>query len=274
MYFVKIDESNKELFSHVLPESMIDGLGISIGAILDGVTVGAVSLSFNGEEYSIDWLYVAPSERLKGVGRGLIHEVRSMVSDIGICPIRMALSSSDDSGLFPFVLAIDDEDNPIDITYSHDRYVISATDFSGSKGLDKVLGSGMFLDYETGSFMKEDAAVRGNLLSEASEIFTVSDVEKFVSTCENDLCLVAKKKGEIYALALVQRESENVLRLSYLHSKNPKALTSLLQDLLAVLSEYPDDMVIYFDTVTVEAILLANKLFPDAKKEAIYDIEF
>ncbi|MCR4797323.1 MAG: hypothetical protein K5853_02630 [Lachnospiraceae bacterium] len=187
MYFVKIDGSNKALFSHVLPESMIDGLGISIGAVSDDVTVGAVSLSFIGEEYSIDWLYVAPSERLKGVGRGL----------------------------FPFVLAIDDEDNPIDITYSHDRYVISATDFSGSKGLDKVLGSGMILDYETGSFMKEDAAVRGNLLSEASEFFTVSDVEKFVSTCENDLCLVAKKKGEIYALALVQRESEKTRRRVY-----------------------------------------------------------
>ena len=273
MYFVEIDESNKELFSHVLPEAMIDGLGISIGAVSDDLTVGAVSLSFNGEEYSIDWLYVTPSDRLKGVGRGLINEVRSMVSDIGICPIRMAISSSDESGLFPFILAIDDEDHPIDITYSHDRYVVSASDFSGSGALEEILSAGMVTDYVTGSFMKEDTAVRGKLLSEASKIFAVSDEEKFFSTCEKDLCLVTKKKGEIHAFVLVQREGENILKLSYLQSKDSKALVSLFQDLSAVLTEYPDNMTIFFDTVTAESKLLADKLFSDATKEAVYDIE-
>ena len=107
-----------------------------------------------------------------------------------------------------------------------------------------------------------------------SDSFRVYDEEQFAASCEKDLCLAANKNGKPEGFVLVQRENDRTLRLSYLYSKNPKALLSVLNSLYEILEEYAyDPQIVYFEPVTEESEHLAEKLFPGAKKEAIYEIE-
>ena len=84
MNYIKIDQSNRMDFASVLPEAFSQEPYIALGAYEpDGSVCGAVSLSDDGEQYGIDWLYVTPKKRLMGIGLGLVKEVKHMVSKIG-----------------------------------------------------------------------------------------------------------------------------------------------------------------------------------------------
>ena len=273
MVFVEIDETNIKQFSSVLPLELIDGLGISIGAAEDEEVWGAISLSYNGEEYNVDWLYVSPSVRFQGIGRELIREVRSLVANAGLCPIRMQVNASDDSGLYGFLLSIEDEDPPIDVIYSHDRYIITTEDFSRSAIIEKVANEHMVTAYETERFWSLDTSAREDMFNLIVENFSVFDEAKFSASCEKDLCLATRTKGRPEAFILVEREDETTLKLSYLYAANPKALASLFQDVSAMLMEYPNPQTVYFEPITPESKRLADRIFRDVKKERIFEAE-
>ena len=273
MVFVNIDEENIDEFASVLPRTMMDGLGVSLGAVIDDEVCGAISLSFDGEEYTIDWFYVTPSRRLRGVGRGLIQEVRNMVGEVGIAPIRMNVDASDESGLYQFFLSIEDEDTPIDMVYSHDRYVVSSKEFLNSSAMEKLQSNIRDQKFSAELFWDQDKEDIEGLLSDISKNFSVFDEESFAESCEKDLCVVEKRKGTIEAFVLVQRVDDDSLTLTYIYSINPKALMCAFCDLTVMLEEYGTPQRISFETINKNSMLLAQKLFPNGHMECIYEVE-
>ena len=273
MDFVKIDAGNKADFSSVLPEGYIKGREVSIGAVEEDVVCGAVSFSFDGEEYMIDWIYVEPQKRLMGVGKGLIEEVRKFVSAVGLCPIRMLIEGDEESGLYEFVLSLEDEDHPIVVEYSHDRYTITTDDFAQSPAMDRLNEGPVQTSYKASSFWSLDKKERAKALSMILDGFSVFDEEAFKKSSEKDCCLVEKRNDEIESFILVQRLGDDTLQLSYLYSIKPKALAAVLQDLYATLLEYGENQTVFFEPITDESRKLAKTFFADAKKMPLYEVE-
>ena len=274
MNYVEINETNAEDFSSVLPKEWLNGWGVSVGAVEEGDVCGAVCLSYNGEEYLIDWLYVVPPKRRLGVARGMIAEARDLVFRVGIAPIRMMVNASDENGMYAFVTSLEGGDLPAVTSYSHDRYVISTKDFRRSPAVKEVLKKGNLISsYQTMFFWNMEEAERANTFLLISDSFYVCDEKKFMDGCEKPLCMAVKSKEGTEAVLLVEREDEQTLLLSYLYARQAKALAYVFQELYALLSEYETPQTIYFEPVTKESRRLAEHLFPDAEKEPVYEVE-
>ena len=274
MIFVDIDDTNIEDFADVLPQDYIDGLGISIGAVEGDTACGAISLSFDGANYHIDWIFVTASMRLRGIGRGLIHEARAPVTEVGLFTMLMQLDASDDSGLYPFILSVADEEGPIELTYSHDRYVITRDDFLASPAVGKLIQMPKLADFKPGYFWNMKEEERKEAFSLITKDFSVVDEESFERSCEKKLCLVGKRKDKTETFVLVQRDDADLLTLSYLYSSDPKALACMFQMLYALLEKYESSLTINFEPINKQSRLLADKLFSNAKREAVYEAEF
>jgi len=272
MDYVKIDKANIVDFSSVLPENIIDYTGVSIGAVDDGNVYGAASVSFNGEEYNIDWIYVEPSKRLMGIGRSLINEIRALTSQIGVCPIRMVINSSDGSGLYPFILSIEDDEQPIDMSFSHNRYIVSVEDYVNSPDIQKILKQPDDASFYTELFWSMGNDEIESTLSLISANFSISSEERFKESCEKKLCIVKKRNNNIEAFSLIESLGE-AINVSFIYSSNPKALVALLKDIAVELEGYNYQMPIYFDAIAEGSELLAKKLFKGAKIEYIYEAE-
>ena len=135
MNYIRIDATNLDGFTSVLPASYFDGAGICLGAYEeDGSVCGAIALSYDGVQYDIDWLYVVGEKRLAGVGTGLIREVKHIVAELGVAPIRAQFDIEEDTGLYAFFLSMDDPDFTVDVAYSHNRYFSNTEDFIESFG--------------------------------------------------------------------------------------------------------------------------------------------
>ena len=107
MNYIRIDATNIDDFTSVLPASYFDGAGICLGAYEeDGSVCGAIALSYDGVQYDIDWLYVVGEKRLAGVGTGLIREVKHIVAELGVAPIRAQFDIEEDTGLYAFFLTV------------------------------------------------------------------------------------------------------------------------------------------------------------------------
>lgn len=274
MNYIVADQLNIKSFESVMPEYLVDDLGTSLVAYEDdGSVCGAVSISYDGEGYLIDWLYVIPEKRRQGVGRCLVTEVRKLVSTAGICPLRIRFNASGDSGIYEFLLSIDGEDQYVDMSYSHDRYKVCAdevTDSLEKHGLNVIKQAD---SYEIMPFWDMDNKGINQALTLAMEHLCIRDLEDFKKTCDRNLCVSVKKGDQLLGFSLVQKLPSGELNLSYLYSENHKVLPHILKELAFCILEYDMDQVIYFDAVTEASDLLAKKIFPDAGKELIYEAE-
>ncbi len=269
MNYIRIDATNLDGFTSVLPASYFDGAGICLGAYEeDGSVCGAISLSYDGTQYDIDWLYVAGEKRLAGVGTGLIREVKHIVAELGVAPIRAQFDIEEDTGLYAFFLSMDDPDFTVDVAYSHNRYFSNTEDFIES------FGGGDFLKLPRPRLfwsLKEE--LKDQALSLAMEHLEITDAERFESSCEKTLCLAVSDGEIVNSFMLVQHTPSGDLSLSYLYAKDQKALVGMLKAAAIEAQENFHDKNIFFDAVTDEAEALANKILPGAIRHAVYEVE-
>ena len=270
MDYVRIDEQNKDIFLSVLPEDPVDELSVCIGAMDEKAVCGGVSVSFYGDMYSIDWLYVTPSMRRRGVARGLLREVQSLVAEIGFYPILMQVIDTGDNGIRDFLSSIESEFHLLEVTYSHDRYVITREVLVDHHVYGSLLDKGMITDYKAEMFWN----MGDKAIAYAMSLIDVSllDDSEFQASCKNDLCIAMMKKDRPEAFCLVLNRGRDGVLLYNLYSSNVRALVSLFQVLSDVMEEY-DTKALYYETTKKKAALFAEKLFPAAKKETVYDVE-
>ena len=270
MNYIRVSGENRSEFASVLPEIFTDENRVSLVAYEDDGTVcGAVSLSYAGYQYNVDWLYVVPERRRSKVGTGLLKEVQYMVASIGICPIIARFDASKDNGLYEFFMDVSNPDMLVDVEYAFDRYNVSAEDFINSEVLKKK-GE---MDYVPVYLFDMDEEQREKAFDKAMEHLVLLDTEGFEESCVKELCFAVENNGEISALMIVQKEVEGELHLSYLYSEDGKSLMSMLVPAAREVRKNYKGYSISFDAVTDEAELLAKKFFPKAERGLIYEAE-
>ena len=67
MNYLRVTKENAGDFLSVLPERFCTGRDVSLAAYEDdGAVCGAVSVTYGGDQYDVNWLYVAPEKRHDG----------------------------------------------------------------------------------------------------------------------------------------------------------------------------------------------------------------
>ena len=271
MNYLRVTKENASDFSSVLPERFCTGRDVSLAAYEDdGAVCGAVSVTYGDNQYDVNWLYVVPEKRRQYVASGLIREIKSMVNVIGIYPIRAEFEISDDNGLYGLFLSVSDPDFPVELDYSYDRYYVTAEDLLSSEVMKKFK---MFSDTPIPIWNMEES-FRNSVMDIAMEHLAVTDPETFEESCEKKLCLAVMEDNEILSFMLTQVDQNRNLKLSYLYSKAPAALMSMLFRSSQWLKKDYRKAQITFDPVTKEAEKLAHKIFPNAETRAVYEAEF
>ncbi len=270
MNYIKIDENNKEDFFEVLPENLIDGIGVSLGATdTEGNICGAISLSFDGSQYNIDWLYVLPNERRKNIATGLINEMLKFVGSIGIAPISALVDADEKNGLYEFFISIDDDRCSVDMDYSHNRYIAETDDFLNSKIINKTFKSNYMADW---IFEMDEDAIN-KIFDLTMDHFTVIDKESFIDNCEKKLCYCVENKGRVLAFILVERLVNDDLKIAYLYSEDAKALMTIFKTIYPIVKRDYKGKKVYFDAINPMAESIGNKIFSRAKCDHIYEVE-
>ncbi len=274
MKTVYIDEERRADFGCVLPKEMTFGSQcILLGAVdEEGRAAGALAVSEDPEQYSIEWIYVDPKARRQGVGAHLMAELDKMINTVGIKPLRCTFAADEEGALFAFFHSFDRPGFSFEITFSHNRYKVPAKDFMNSPRLEEEYG----LEFDLKEFFTLSKEIQKELLRLVSDRYVIADLEEWEAACEKPLCVVAVKKGAPKAFLIVQKQGGRVLELSFLYSSDPKAVYYLLQTVAMIMQEEDDkygESEIVFDTPFPESEVMARKFFENANVSHIYEAE-
>ena len=271
MNFILLDKENREDFISVYPSVIPDdGERISIGAGSDGgEALGAVSVVYLNCQILIDWLYVDPLARNRGIGSALIAEIIEMITKTGErYPLvaRFPVTEEEDS-LHRFFLSLEE----FEVSFSHDRYYVTAKDLREIKPFRKQ----MMEEEPPGHFFEEPVAWQKQILSqlESEQVYSVPDYGKWKEDCVPELCLSFVMDGELVGLIFVTKRGED-LELAWLYSVFPSVLYRLLKEALETADQLYPEADLTFEVMSEEAGKLAKKFFPDARREHIYEAEW
>ncbi len=274
MNYIIINQENQEDFQSVLPEDFTTGkMRVTLGAYdEEGYVCGAVSFRLAGWQYHLDWLFVEPASRRRGIASGLLDEIYAFIRSLTPYPLLAHFEASEEEdALHGFFLSLGKRPLLCSMAYSHERYYISHDALASSPVLLKQIGAGGGQKY----FFEEPERSRRKILSKIEEHYVVEDLEAWEASCVPELCRVsyAKEGGDIACLIFVQRQMDEKLELSFLYSQNPRRLMGLLSDVSAeALKLFPKAQLV-FDAINEGSRQLAEKIFPGAASVHIYEAE-
>ncbi len=266
--YVLLDKKNRKDFTSVFPEVIPDeGNRISLGAYReDGAVLGAVSYVLINYRYDIDWIYVTPAARLQGVGMGLFHEITGIISGtMERYPLCAQFPlSEEDPCLHRFFLSCPG----VDVSYSHERYFVTAEDLKAIKPLQRKSES----RFRSAGFFDEPLQWQKRTLAmlSRSEQFSVADYEAWKNECAPELCKCLMIQNNLVSLLFVQKDKKD-LELSWLYSDYPPGLQTLLADAVADANRFYPKASLSFEAINEKSDQLARHLFPEARHTAIYE---
>lgn len=271
MRVINIDDERRGDFAGVLPvEAVFGRQTILLGAVDEnGFVQGALAVSEDPEQYTIDWLFVDPAVRRHGIGTMLIGQLDHMVNNVGIKHVRCTFEDHEENGLFSFFHSFDRPDISFEVTYFCDRYTVRAKEFYASERLRKLYKT----DMRSKAFFALTREEQNAFLSLAMDRYVVSDRGEWEKTVEKELCLALYKGNEPAAFMIVEKRSESVYYLSFLYSESQEALYELLQTEAYVISDSYSGATFIFDAVFPEAEKLAARFFKDANPAHVYEAE-
>ena len=267
---VHLTPENSKDFESVIPSQvLIPGEIFAIGAYdTSGEVCGAICAKYQDFEYQIDWLYVSPSYRRRGVASMLLNEFESFMNLTGeIYPVTGLFEAPyDDLSLYGFFLSKE----KFDISYSHQRYYVSFNEIFNNKRLKTEIE----IDIEEKEFFSLPMKIREEILSEicADGQYAITDKELWAERCEKKLCRVATLEGEMCAAIFIADREDIDLELSYLYSTNVWATKKLLCSVAGIINKDYKGSGIIFDVINKESEIMAKKLFPTAKKVFVYEV--
>lgn len=266
--YVLLEEKNRKDFRSVFPDVIPEeGNRISLGAYReDGAVLGAISYVLNNCQYDIDWIYVDPDARLQGVGIGLLQEIiRIMSGTMERYPLcaRFAVTE-EDTCLHRFFLSCPG----MDVSYSHERYFVTAEDLKTIKPLQRKAES----RFRSAGFFDEplDWQKRTLTLLARSGQFSVADYETWKKECAPELCKCLTIKNNLVSLIFVQKDRKD-LELSWLYSNYQPGLLTLLTDTVSDANRFYPMAALTFEAINEKSDLLARHLFPEARHTHIYE---
>ncbi len=271
-----IEDDNREDYAGVFPETieLTDNMVAVAACDVDsGYVVGAISYSLVSYEYVIDWIYVEPDFRRKGIGVGLVNEVLRAVMQSGdrfpvIAQYENNSEGESDAEMHLFFLSCDN----MTTSYSHDRYYVKAEDIKNVDKLHKTTTS----ELTTQEFFEQSENDQKKILRMlgATQNYEVIDYDKWKEECIKELCNCVFVKNNLVDLIFMKRLKDMNVELAYLYGKYPKGLLELLSTTVSRLETLYPKASLTFDAMTDESQLLATHLFGKAKKVHIYEAEF
>lgn len=269
MNHVLIGKDNYEDFTAVLPITALPKKDrYTFGAYSDDdVVAGAISFYLIDNQYVIDWLYVAPSMRERGVATELLNEIHRYIKGTGeIYPLIARYEvTEDDMSLYGFFLGRHD----MDTDFSHYRYYVSSMDIKTSEGLQ----GNMETDFTFKNYFSLPNEYQNRYLSQITSThnFLIEDRNSWKKECIPELCKVVCRGDKLMAAIFITGREDGNLELAYLYSNTPIA-TKLIVCRAAseIIKKFPGVKLI-FDCVGENSEPLARRLFPEAKVVCIYE---
>ena len=270
-YYVLIKEENRNEFDSVVPDYMeLNNNRVAVAAVDDDLQIlGAISYVIINFQVEIDWIYVDPKVRRKGVGKGLINEVlRALMKTGELLPVVASYEyDEDDEELHMFFLYCDN----MMTSYSHERFYLKPKDIKNCALLHSAEKSGRNFDHFFD--LEKESQIRV-LNSLHRQQYYVSNYENWKKNCVPDLCRCTFKDNELTDLILMCNRPDGNIELSYLYAKNPKDLFNIISETaMSLEKDYPDCGLV-FDTINMESEKIAKHLFPESKTVHIYAAEF
>ncbi len=272
MNHILITEKNYEAFMKVLP---LYGLQLknrhAIGAYSDeGVVAGAISFTLADDRYFLDWLYVIPEYRNRGIATGLIHEIFSFIKTTGyIYPIEAEFEVADSNAPI-YGMFISNEE--FDVRYSHKRFYIEPKELSTSKALSKEYN----IVYDEEFFFKLDKERQEKVLSQVNKenLLYIADYDEWKMTRAGSLCRVLSHDGKVVGCVFFNKRTDKYLELTYIFGKSSiVTMYMIITSAKLIMQEYPGYGIVY-DTVGKGTESLSKKVFPDGKFINIYTAEW
>ena len=270
MNHILVTRENYGDFKELLPEVLPDVRRTTIGAYDDeGHVCGTVSMQLFEDGYDLDWLYVTPSRRRQGIGRGLLQEASELISHTDAMPVRAVFEASEGAPVYELFRTFETSGMGFDLSYLYDRYYIRPEMIANlsNRVLDKAkpdagMGFFEFPSYKQRSFLLDYA-----------KILSVSSYDVWKAACVPELCRVIAAGERVGALILVAKRTDGNLELSYLYGSNTKKLISLLKYAATEAGRLFPEAELVFDAATKSSSKLAKRLFPEAVPVPLYEAE-
>ena len=270
---VLIEEDNRSDFAGVFPDAIeLTDSRVAVAAVDDDdeVILGAISYKVVGYEYLIDWLYVEPQMRRRGIGTYMINQVlRAVVQSGEILPVTAQFEfREDDDLLHTFFLSC----QIMTTTYSHERYYVSPEEIKASDALHRSVKA----EHKIVQFFDQSENEQRIILNFLSkqQTYTVLDYEKWKEECVPELCQCVFVNNNLVDLIFMRKLSNGNLELAYLYGKYPRGLIELLGSTVSKMEALFPGASLTFDAMSDESLQLAKRLFPKAKTAHIYEAEF
>lgn len=269
---VLIENDNKKEFDSVFPATLdIIDSRVAVACVNDeDYILGAISYQVVGSEYVIDWLYVEPDARRQGVGTYLIDQVLRAVANSGeILPVTAQFEfREDDDELHTFFLSC----QIMNTSYSHDRYYVSPDEVKASDALHRSIKAKHSIELFFDKPIDEQLKIL-HMLS-IHETYDVTNYEAWKQECVPELCQCIYVNNNLVDLVFMRKLSNGNLELSYLYAKYPRGLLELLASTVAKMEALFPSASLTFDAFSDEYKMLADHLFPKARKTQVYEAEF
>ena len=270
--YLLIDSHHQEEFANVLPACLAEGGNTCAIGVYDdeGHVLGAIAYRCEGFPYYIEWIFVDPAVRRKGIGTTLIRKVFSIIGGTGerypvICQVPFTEQEPD---LYYFLLT----QQCADLFFSHDRYCLKPEEIREVEDLHRK-GN---LTLEQKSFFDLSDMEQKKILQQMDQeqIFSVAYMERWNEGYIPSLCRVIYVNNTLMNLIFVKTLPDGNLKLELLYSKYLRGLEELLLSAVKEMeSTYPDKELV-FDAVSEESRRLARRLFPHARVTHIYEGEW
>ena len=258
-----ITNKNYRIFSSLLLPEMAEAIKynemvIAYGVVEDDVAVGAVAGTFSEEFFQIQSLYVAPEYRRKGYGTALMNELAELfASEYLPIEISFTVTEAEHETLFPFLekLRIEQEKNSYENIYYSNLEELSKNPLFRKKRINSCvpfaeLSPQMFYGLE-------------RMHKRQQQFIPMPEGGFFGKGIDLELSYAYIISGEIKAYLTVERQKDGFL-ISSLWSKTPQSAAAVLQMTGSqLLSWYPPNTILAFQTLNKASYTLAKKLLPE-----------
>lgn len=234
-----------------------NGAVIAYGVVEDDVAVGALAGTFSEEFFQIRSLYVAPKYRRKGYGTALLNELKELFSSEYVpMEISFTVTEEEHKTLFPFLEKFDfkPEQSSYENIYYSDLAELSQNPLFQKKGTNSCVS---FADLNPKLFYGLE-----RLYKRQQQYIPMPEGGFFGKNVDLDLSYAYISSGEIKAYLTVERQKDGFL-ISSLWSQNPQSAALVLQKTgTRLLSLYPPNTKLAFQTLNQASYTLAKKLLP------------
>ena len=270
--FVLIEEDMKQDFGGVLPAELVpEENRVCIGIVdEEGEILGAISYSLIAYEYLIDWVYVVPPMRRKGIASLLLNQVLETVMGTGdLFPVSARFPYTDEDHA---AFALFQSNEEMMVNYLYDRYLLGPEEIKNAKNLHVSL----HLNIKTTPFFDLPRNRQDQILMELEQKhgYVTDSYERWKRNMIPEFCQCIFAEDELLDLVLVEKLLDRSLSVSFAYSKNGKGLIAILAAITAVVEKKYPNMSLTFDTINERSRQLAEKIFPQAQPIPIYEAVF